>query len=452
MLTRVAEAIDTSSRALFEPLVDRHRRIVEGSLAWEEFIADLNEHIRRYDPVYKGIAEWHPLDHTRIDADRGVWPPFLGLYKDTIDVVGYSTRLGSTTGYRQYPGRSARFVELLESAGPTCMGKAVTLEFGLTPKTFAVNPRFPDFSPGGSSTGSGVVVAAGFCDFSIGTDAGGSIRHPAGQCGVTGMKLTFNPAWHPGVFPNSPSMDSVGLIARSAADLRYLWEREQLSGVLDLEPAGPFKAGPLPTIGIVANAEELGGYDPEVWENWVLVKDVLTDAGFELKTVDLPWWSARDAGWRLLLREVFVSNEQYRVSGEIDYDDFAWRSIELGEKIDQTEHDQIRALQEATRATAAQWFASADTDLLLLPLDRDTPRPISTPPPEVYVPSPHGDDAGLTILANLCHLPAFSLPTGVAPSGAPLACQIWGPMRSDATLLRAACLIEQTLTTAGIVR
>ena len=82
---------------------------------------------------------------------------------------------------------------------------------------------------GGSSTGSAAAVAAGFCDVSVGTDSGGSIRWPAIYCGATALRLTPRPRWLAGVHAVSPSMESVGLVTRSAADLAWLWRTYRLA-------------------------------------------------------------------------------------------------------------------------------------------------------------------------------------------------------------------------------
>src|SRR6478672_11820209 len=90
------------------------------------------------------------------------------------------------------------------------------------PFPFARHPWNTDYHPGGSSSGSGVALAAGFVPLSLGTDAGGSIRNPAGNCGVVGLKPTYGLVSRRGVFPVAYTLDHVGPMARSVADAALL--------------------------------------------------------------------------------------------------------------------------------------------------------------------------------------------------------------------------------------
>lgn len=142
--------------------------------------------------------------------------------KDLIDVAGTPTGGGNPDWLKgQKPAAtSAPTVAALLAAGATLKGKTITdeLAFGLegvnahygTP----VNPACPDRIPGGSSSGSGVAVAAGLVDFALGTDTGGSVRVPSSFVGVFGFRPTHNALPLSGVVPFSPSYDTVGVFAR----------------------------------------------------------------------------------------------------------------------------------------------------------------------------------------------------------------------------------------------
>src|SRR5690606_15616666 len=112
----------------------------------------------------------------------------------------------------------------LRAAGAVLLGKLSTHEFAIGGPSFdlpwppAVNPWGTRRFPGGSSSGSGVAVAAGMVPASIGTDTAGSIRNPASMCGVPGMKPTYGLVSRRGVFPLAYSLDHVGPITRSVAD------------------------------------------------------------------------------------------------------------------------------------------------------------------------------------------------------------------------------------------
>jgi amidase len=147
--------------------------------------------------------------------------------KDLIDVAGTPTGGGNPDWLKSHApaATSAPAVAALLAAGATLRGKTVTdeLAFGLegvnahygTP----VHPTCPDRIPGGSSSGSGVAVAAGLVDVALGTDTGGSVRVPAGFLGIFGFRPTHGAVPVDGVIPFSPSYDTVGWFARNMATL-----------------------------------------------------------------------------------------------------------------------------------------------------------------------------------------------------------------------------------------
>jgi aspartyl-tRNA(Asn)/glutamyl-tRNA(Gln) amidotransferase subunit A len=118
----------------------------------------------------------------------------------------------------------------LDDAGALDLGALNMSEFafGITGHNQAFgdcrNPWNPEYIPGGSSSGSGAAVAAGLCAGALGTDTGGSIRIPSGACGVTGLKTTWGVVDRTGVMPLSPSLDTVGPIARTADECAVLFE------------------------------------------------------------------------------------------------------------------------------------------------------------------------------------------------------------------------------------
>ena len=167
-----------------------------------------------------------PGPRTRVaGSDRG---PLAGLgfaVKDLIDVAGVATGGGSPDWPRfaATPTRHAWVVQALLDAGASVVGKTVTDEVSLgilgenahdgTP----LNPAAPDRVPGGSSSGSASTVAAGGCDFALGTDSGGSVRVPASFCGLYGIRPTHGRIDFAGITVQAPSADTCGWFARDAA-------------------------------------------------------------------------------------------------------------------------------------------------------------------------------------------------------------------------------------------
>jgi aspartyl-tRNA(Asn)/glutamyl-tRNA(Gln) amidotransferase subunit A len=147
----------------------------------------------------------------------------VGL-KDLIDHAGRVTTCGSSF-YRSSPTTSATVVDRLETAGGVIVGRTGLHEFafGFSSENHwfgpVRNPWDPTTSPGGSSGGSGAAVAAGLVRLGIGTDTGGSVRVPAALTGTFGLKPTHGTVPLTGVFPLAASVDTVGPITRTVADL-----------------------------------------------------------------------------------------------------------------------------------------------------------------------------------------------------------------------------------------
>lgn len=151
--------------------------------------------------------------------------PKVGV-KDSIDVAGVPTRLGSACFADAPPASEhAAVVVALLAAGCRIVGKTSLheLAYGLTGinawSGTPVNPRAPERVPGGSSSGSAVAVATGLVDFALATDTGGSIRVPCACCGVYGLKPTFGRVSRAGVHPRASTLDCVGPIAGDVAML-----------------------------------------------------------------------------------------------------------------------------------------------------------------------------------------------------------------------------------------
>jgi len=141
--------------------------------------------------------------------------------KDNIDIAGHKTSYGSPAWRDAHPApaHNALCVDQLLCAGARCVGKVVADEFtySLDGESFYFgtprNGKAPDRVPGGSSSGSAASVSNGLADFSLCTDAGGSIRVPASLCGLWGMRPSLHRISEAGVLPFQPSVSTVGVLA-----------------------------------------------------------------------------------------------------------------------------------------------------------------------------------------------------------------------------------------------
>ncbi|XP_043726262.1 amidase 1-like [Telopea speciosissima] len=175
--------------------------------------------------------------------------PLNGLtfaIKDIFDVEGYVTGNGNPDWARTHlPAVStATAVLAILNAGATCVGKTVMDEMALSlfgENTYygtPVNPCAPDRIPGGSSSGSAVVVAAKLVDFSLGTDTGGSVRAPAAFCGIYGFRPSHAIVPTSGVIPLAQSFDTIGWFARDPVILNQVGRvLQQLPNVEMVQPS-----------------------------------------------------------------------------------------------------------------------------------------------------------------------------------------------------------------------
>src|SRR5437660_3904431 len=148
--------------------------------------------------------------------------------KDLIDTTGVKTTAASALFKDRVPSEDAEIVRHLKAAGAVFLGKHNLHEFAYGGSSVVSyfgavhNPWNPQHIAGGSSGGSATAVAAGLCYAAVGTDTAGSIREPAALCGLTGLKPTYGRVSARGVIPLSPSLDHVGPIAASVADVALL--------------------------------------------------------------------------------------------------------------------------------------------------------------------------------------------------------------------------------------
>lgn len=413
------------------PLVEREQQTREGRGAYVEA---MEARIRAQDPHWRAFADWRPLPRGHATPT----PPFLITYKDTIDVPGFATRMGSLSGYRQYPVTPARVVTLLDSECFICIGKVATTEFSLGTRIPCRNPTFPDIDPGGSSTGCGVAVAAELCDVSIGTDTAGSTGWPAVNCGAVGLRLTYDPALLEGVFPVAPRMDSLAIAARSVSDLAFVWERGGLARLVGDERGFPRRSSDRLTVGRVTNWETMDIH-PDVRSAVDDIVEALVDAHVAVQPVSLDWWHYRPAAWSLLLREAWDLHRVFMARVEIEYDVSTWNTLLLGRDVTDCDYEALKRDHARATARAHEDLTQGRVDVLLLPLSAHPPRRLPAPPLATSVPP----EPGFRILAGFTGTPALALP--VRRSGAPIGVQLMARPGGEADLIAVGRLIETRL-------
>ena len=222
-ITTIAHGVRTgrlSAVALIESRLARIERLNPRLNAFTEILADRAR--REAEAVDAMVAA---------GRDPG---PLAGVpfgVKDNYDVAGRITTAGSIVNLSRPPAtRDAVLLQRLTASGAVLVGTQNMDEFayGFTTENAHYgatrNPIDPERSAGGSSGGSAASVAAGLCDFSLGTDTNGSIRVPSSFCGIFGLKPTFGRLPRSGTFPFVHELDHLGPFARSVADLSLIYD------------------------------------------------------------------------------------------------------------------------------------------------------------------------------------------------------------------------------------
>ncbi len=210
---------------------DAAARIAEGSLTSQALVTACLDRIE----AGTDLAAWAHVDREhalaqarRADewraAGRGTGPLHgvpIGI-KDIIDTRDLPTGMGCPLYDGHEPRADAACVAALRAAGAVIIGKTVTTELALLTPAETVNPVARDRTPGGSSAGSAAAVSAGHVPAALGTQTAGSVLRPASYCGLYGFKPTLGLISRRGVLMQSHTLDTVGLLARSIADLALI--------------------------------------------------------------------------------------------------------------------------------------------------------------------------------------------------------------------------------------
>ena len=188
--------------------------------------------LRRVAEREPAVAAWAWIDEAQVRRqarDLASSPIDLPLYgvpvgvKDIFDTHDMPTACGSPIYAGHIPGRDATAVARLRAAGAVIMGKTATTEFAHAHPAATVHPLDPARTPGGSSSGSAAAVADAMVPLALGSQTGGSTIRPSAYCGIVGFKPTFGRIPTTGMKALAPSMDTVGIHARSAQDAALLF-------------------------------------------------------------------------------------------------------------------------------------------------------------------------------------------------------------------------------------
>ena len=203
---------------------DAIKLIRDKKLLRYEWVQSCFERIREKEDLVKAwvyldeeraLEKAKQLDNENNESQLGI--PF-GI-KDIIDVSNTPTGFGTNFYQNNVPMRDAASVAVAKQSGCIFIGKTVSTELGHRAPGLTTNPHNKDFTPGGSSSGSAAAVASMMAPVCFGTQTTGSVIRPAAYCGVIGYKPSYGDFDKSGILPNSPSIDTLGLMSRSVEDI-----------------------------------------------------------------------------------------------------------------------------------------------------------------------------------------------------------------------------------------
>jgi|SoiMethySBSTD1v2_1073268.scaffolds.fasta_scaffold69182_3 aspartyl-tRNA(Asn)/glutamyl-tRNA(Gln) amidotransferase subunit A len=441
----------------FDPIHVLSRRLRDRTLTASALLDVYLDRIRRFDDKLHAFVDVHEKDARAAAAlaDRALAEgrplgPLYGIpiaYKDLLHIEGRVTR-GGSVGADQHPSITAAVIQRLSAAGMIAIGKTHMVEaaFGSWgTNTQAGAPWNPwDLQthrvPGGSSSGSGVAVAAGLAPAAVGSDTGGSVRIPASLCGIVGLKTTVGRVSNYGVLMLSDTLDTLGPMTRDVEDAALLFDamhgpdahdaRTQAHARTDV--LGGLRGGVEGMRLAVLPTGELGAVDAEVMHAFEKALEVLRTLGARIETVTPPAnfsALAQDTG-KIIAAEGYEKLEQRIESNEPPMDEDVRTRLASGKTISAVEY--IRTLAERRRMMSALDATLSGFDALLTP---------TTPLPAI----PIGDCdqqvapmSRLTRAVNLLDLCAVALPCGFTDRGLPLSLQIIGRGYDEARVLRIA--------------
>jgi aspartyl-tRNA(Asn)/glutamyl-tRNA(Gln) amidotransferase subunit A len=403
----------------------------------------------RIDATDANVQAWAWLDREHalaaaraVDARRtpGGGSTLEGVpigVKDIVATAGMPTQMGSPIYAGAIPARDAECIFRLKGAGGMVLGKTVTTEFAFMQPGKTRNPWNAACTPGGSSSGSAAAVALGQVPAAIGTQTNGSVIRPAAYCGIVGFKPGKDLLPFAGVYRFSPTMDTLGIFARTVADCALL------AGVLAADTAMELRGEASEGAPVLAFVTEFPWVTTSSEQRDALdtAADALRSAGARVTALALPA-ACHDAPTQhrcITLHEAarelgaLQDRERGRMSAKLN------AALDEGRTIGDGAYADALVRRAEIIAALTDWLAGFDAVL--------------TPPAPAAAPqdlTQTGDPACCT-LWSLAGFPALSLPIALAPNGLPLGMQLSAPALHDPRLLAVAKWCELRLPFRGLV-
>jgi aspartyl-tRNA(Asn)/glutamyl-tRNA(Gln) amidotransferase subunit A len=465
---RVARG-ETTAHAIVEPSIDAAEKLNETLNAFLQ--------IDREGALARASEADAAASSSQVASQSS---PLLGIpiaIKDNICVRGMQTSCGSRILGPYHPPYDATVIERLKRAGAIIVGKTNCDEFamGSSNENSAFgpvrNPWDTTRVPGGSSGGSAAAVASGIVPAALGSDTGGSIRQPAGLCGIVGLKPTYGRVSRYGLVAFASSLDQIGVFGQRARDVGHVLgvisgrdERDATSADVDVPDYAAELSGEMKNVRIGVSRDLLGeGLDAEVRASVERAVEVYRELGAEIVDVELPHAKyaiavyyiiataeassnlARFDGVRYGFRAEESANlrEMYRRTRDKGFGPEVKRRIMLGTYVlSSGYYEAYYHKAQQVRALIKRDFQHAfeKCDAIITPTSPTPAFPIGEKvddPLAMYLNDIY------TVMANLAGIPGLSIPCGLSGAGLPVGLQLLGTHWSEATLLRLAHAFEQ---------
>ena len=428
-------------------------RIRRRELSSVTMVESLLSRIEGLEPTLKA---WVTIDQEEVlgaarQRDReleesGPRGPLHGIpvgLKDIFYTAGMKTTAGSRIYADFVPTYDATSVARLKEAGAIILGKAVTTEFATSDPSPSHNPWNPAHTPGGSSSGSAVAVAARMCPATLGSQTGGSTCRPASYNGVVGLKATYGRISRYGVVPVSWCLDTVGILVRTVEDAAII-----LGAMAGHDPNDPSSsAEPVPDyrgaldslqspprIGLIREFF-LERCDDETRRNTEDAVERLSRAGAIIEEIGLPRsFATCHAAQRIVMNvECAAFHEESFRDRADDYGPRIRSVIESGMLVPGVRYLQAQRIRRHFHDEMSAMARGVDA-LLTPTTPTPAPRDLNTTGDAVFQ-SPW----------TFAGLPTVTIPSGLSQAGLPMGIQMAGPPFAEARLLAVARWCEEAL-------
>ncbi|WOH63714.1 amidase [Bradyrhizobium sp. BWA-3-5] len=452
---------DQTTDVAFSTAADIGRALASGKLTSVEVVATLIDRIAKYDTSLNSFIEVFEKEarSAALDADKrreqgASKGPLDGVpiaVKDLFDVAGYPTGAGSRAIAAQPATTSASAVKRVVDQGMIVLGKTHTVEFafggwGTNPVCGTpVNPRDRTTPrvPGGSSSGSGVAVAAGLVPVALGTDTGGSVRNPSALCGIIGLKTSLGLVGRAGVWPLAMSFDTVGPMARSVEDVALL--HAALQGydpddptTFGLKPINPMVSLERGISGLtfrVPSSKDLEDVAPAILSDFraVLLELEKLGATIDEKSMPRPLKEYAALGSNIITTEAWHHLRRYAEPSDSVVDPLIRSRLSRGREFDADKYLNLMDQRRLVQSEFNRYLNGADAFL-------NPTSPITAPP----IQGAHETIAPMGIctrFVSLMDMAALSIPIGLV-EGLPTALQIVVRRFDDHMALRIGRALE----------